>query len=184
MALVALFIEWSREWTVYALLSNYGMLTSSPHRPLDTLATFETATVAPGSAPAPVRYAIRQVLDQEYQKYLIEQSAIIRQARYKAANPLGQAPNIGYADKENEAVEQGHKEPKVVGAKRDFFGRIINESRPLVSEGGAAEEEAVTRRKQSSGSDDQVNKVWVSFHEGFSNAVRKPITLEELMRSF
>ena len=27
-------------------------------------------------------------------------------------------------------------------------------------------------------------KVWVSFHEGFSNAVRKPITLEELMRGF
>jgi len=26
------------------------------------------------------------------------------------------------------------------------------------------------------------NKVWVTFHEGYSNAVRKPITIEELMR--
>ena len=29
---------------------------------------------------------------------------------------------------------------------------------------------------------EEEHRVWVSFHEGFSNAVRKPISLEELMR--
>lgn len=26
------------------------------------------------------------------------------------------------------------------------------------------------------------NKVWITYHEGFSDAVRKPITVEELLR--
>lgn len=38
----------------------------------------------------------------------------------------------------------------------------------------------VERRKEKSGKSD--NKVWVSYHEGFSNAVRKPITIDELLR--
>jgi chromosome transmission fidelity protein 18 len=27
-----------------------------------------------------------------------------------------------------------------------------------------------------------VGRIWVSFHEGFSNAVRKPVTLDDIMR--
>ncbi|RMD42304.1 hypothetical protein DV735_g2832, partial [Chaetothyriales sp. CBS 134920] len=78
--------------------------------PLDTLTTFHLAKGAPS---APVRYAVRQVLDQELRKEKAVQAALSRQAR---------------------------------GAR------------------GA--------------------RVWVSFHEGFSNAVRKPITLKELMEGF
>lgn len=113
----------------------------------------------------------------------MQQSADARQARYKAGNPLGQVSSFEHTDKENEAMGQGHKKPKVAGAKRDFFGRIVNDSRPPVSDGMAAEEKA-TKKKLIPGPDQEVNKVWVSFHEGFSNAVRKPITLEELMRGF
>ncbi|KAI9873689.1 MAG: hypothetical protein M1830_010714 [Pleopsidium flavum] len=152
--------------------------------PLDALASFETATSGLGNAPAPVRYAVRQVLDQEYQKHLMQQSAETRQARYRAGNPLGQSSRFEYRDKENESMGQEHKKPKVTGAKRDFFGRIVNDSRPPVGDGVLAEEETMKKRQLISGSDDEVNKVWVSFHEGFSNAVRKPITLEELMRGF
>ena len=64
----------------------------------------------------------------------------------------------------------------VAPTRRDFFGRIVNDVQPLsVSNDGSLE------KYLKVGCD---NNVWVSFHEGFSNAVRKPITLEELMRGF
>jgi chromosome transmission fidelity protein 18 len=40
-------------------------------------------------------------------------------------------------------------------------------------------EEAKRHRKENG---EVEGKVWVSYHEGFSNAVRKPLTLAELMR--
>jgi len=73
------------------------------------------------------------------------------------------------------------KTTKPVAAKRDFFGRIINEARPQPKDGTEANELA---GQQESAEKREDRKVWVSFHEGFSNAVRKPITLEELMRGF
>jgi chromosome transmission fidelity protein 18 len=54
----------------------------------------------------------------------------------------------------------------------------VNETRPgsagkgMESPAGHAVKKAEERR------------VWVSFHEGYSNAVRKPITLKEFLDSF
>lgn len=59
-------------------------------------------------------------------------------------------------------------------AKRDFFGRVVEDVRPGSSEG---------KPTRQSGQQEE-GMVWVSFHEGSSTAVRKPITLEELMRGF
>jgi chromosome transmission fidelity protein 18 len=59
-------------------------------------------------------------------------------------------------------------------AKLDFFGRPLKEQRPA-SAGKEASKAVKVKEK--------VN-VFVTFHEGFSNAVRKPITLKELMDSF
>lgn len=50
---------------------------------------------------------------------------------------------------------------------------------PLGEIDGNAQAEGKAGKKKD-GKDD--NKVWVSFHEGFSNAVSKPITIEELLR--
>lgn len=58
--------------------------------------------------------------------------------------------------------------------KRDFFGRIIEE-KPVDAQ------EARETREGNSGKESE-GKVFVSFHEGYSNAVRKPITLVDLMR--
>jgi chromosome transmission fidelity protein 18 len=142
-------------------------------RPLDTLVTFETSLST--SAPAPVRYAVRQVLDQEYQKNIIVRENAARQARYRAGNPEDKN-DFSFSDaKEN----KGHHAPeRVLGAKKDFFGRVLKEM-PLMEIDGNEGEGRKERVKQK-GKDD--NKVWVSFHEGFSNAVRKPITVEELLR--
>jgi len=144
-------------------------------RPLDGLVTFETA-IASAGAPAPVRYAVRQVLDQEYQKNIIVRENAARQARYKAGNPEDDV-EFSISNKENKGH---HAQERVLGAKKDFFGRVIREeTMPLGEIDGNAQAEGKGGKKKD-GKDD--NKVWVSFHEGFSNAVRKPITIEELLR--
>lgn len=70
---------------------------------------------------------------------------------------------------------------------RDFFGRIITSQQQqdgvikTNQEGGTKMETEWGMNKKGKGGD---NQVWVSFNEGFSNAVRKPITIEELMKGF
>ncbi|TAQ91079.1 hypothetical protein B7494_g652 [Chlorociboria aeruginascens] len=144
--------------------------------PLDTLVTFETAS-ATSSAPAPVRYAVRQVLDQEYQKNIIVRENAARQARYRAGNLNDDTDFSFSANKENKTH---HAKERIVSAKRDFFGRVINEVFPLQEIDGNVGQEGKSKRRKKEGKDD--NKVWVSFHEGYSNAVRKPITIDELLR--
>ena len=68
---------------------------------------------------------------------------------------------------------------KGTSVKRDFFGRVIDDVRPGSSEGQPSKRET---KKQSGGQ--ERGMVWVSFHEGSSTAVRKPITLDEFMRGF
>ncbi|KAG9248451.1 hypothetical protein BJ878DRAFT_487904 [Calycina marina] len=138
--------------------------------PLDTLVTFETASTS--GASAPVRYAVRQVLDQEYQKNIIVRENEARKVRYKARNP--DDVDYAFAAKENKDHYAFEKE---FASKKDFFGRVIKETGTPLQEIDSNANEGKGRRKNSKGS-----KVWVSFHEGFSNAVRKPITIDELLR--
>jgi chromosome transmission fidelity protein 18 len=111
---------------------------------------------------APVRYAVRQVLDQEYRKETTR-----KQSEHSATGKyaLGKTPQPG------EAAKKSMKEGLV---KRDFFGRVLETPSPSVkdaeSEGGPSDDTSKAGRK-----------VWVTYHEGFSNAVRKPISMSELM---
>lgn len=149
------------------------------YRPLDSLAVFETACQS-GSTTAPTRYAIRQALDQEYQKYLLRQHADARQARHKAGGGLGSQAYPRVEDKENPNTEEDGVKLKQVAVKRDFFGRIIDVALPTA--GGYSSQGGIEESQNSKAN--EKGKVWVSYHEGFSNAVRKPITFDELMRSF
>lgn len=130
-----------------------------------------TQNVAP-----PVRYAIRQALDQEYQKYLIRRSADARQARYKAGSLLDSDAQGNSNEQPNKLAEGSG--PPLPRTKRDFFGRLIEETRP--SGEGDSQRRSISRDNGQQ----EKGMVWVSFHEGSSTAVRKPITLEELMRGF
>lgn len=56
--------------------------------------------------------------------------------------------------------------------KRDFFGRIIL-AQPLAELAGNSEEKRAKREEQN---------VWITYHEGLNNAVRKPMSLHEFMR--
>lgn len=53
--------------------------------------------------------------------------------------------------------------------KKDFFGRII-QAQPLAELAGSAAEKRAGQ-----------DKVWVTFHEGLNNAVRKPMMLGEFL---
>jgi chromosome transmission fidelity protein 18 len=71
--------------------------------------------------------------------------------------------------------EQGGTARKISGdaVKRDFFGRVIQEPVRETTEtenGNPSDETSKAGRK-----------VWVTYHEGFSNAVRKPISMGELL---
>ena len=127
------------------------------------------------SGVGPIRYAVRQVLDQELTKEKLLQNSVVRQSR---AGPARLGHDLD-ENKENESPADKAKQTaaKDAGVKRDFFGRIITEDRPK-SAGKAAKGHVAQAQAKGKG------RVWVSFHEGFSNAVRKPITLKELMDGF
>ncbi|KAI1462040.1 hypothetical protein F4805DRAFT_191978 [Annulohypoxylon moriforme] len=146
---------------------------------LDMLSTFETSAAIVHGTQAPTRYAVRQVLDQELQKAKLEREKLARQARFTGGNPhdaaLEDMPLV-FDDKENKASKSA--ELPILGVKKDFFGRIIQntEARAL------KETDGNSRPKSKAGDEKGETKIWVTFHEGLNNAVRKPISLDELLR--
>ncbi|KAF5678848.1 chromosome transmission fidelity 18 [Fusarium heterosporum] len=142
---------------------------------LDVLATFETGASLLLPSAAPTRYAVRQVLDQELKQALVEREALARQSRFQAGNPLGHVEQLSTDKLMNAkkiALEQDPKDATLI--KRDFFGRII-EARPLAEIIGDTPQKKAQR-------EDKERKVWVTYHEGLNNAVRKPMSLQEFMK--
>lgn len=144
------------------------------HSDIDALATFETAANLL-SSQAPTRYAVRQVLDQELRRARVARDNLARQARFQAGHPSSTAEAApGLASLSQFDVDKENMPAVEAVVKRDFFGRII-ESRPLAEiDRNIAERNA--RRQET-------QKVWVTFHEGLNNAVRKPITLSEFLKA-
>ncbi|KAJ2906360.1 chromosome transmission fidelity protein 18 [Zalerion maritima] len=147
---------------------------------LDALASFETANAVPflvGSAPT--RYAVRQVLDQELVKTISARENEARMARFKQGGP--ETPvEVRMKDPEEEK-ENVRRELEKASVKRDFFGRVIaeplREKRDANAGAGAGDGEG-----GGNGVKDEKPTIWVAFHEGINNAVKKPISLEELLR--
>ncbi|KAF2861598.1 P-loop containing nucleoside triphosphate hydrolase protein [Piedraia hortae CBS 480.64] len=126
---------------------------------IDELVLYETGGKPFSGAMNKQRYAVRQVLEQEWKKEEARKNEAARLARGGGASHF--PVRIG-------AVKPAEK---VVGkaVKRDFFGRPVVVS---CDEGRA--------RKSDKKGDGP--RVWITYHEGYSNAVRKPITLREIMR--
>lgn len=154
---------------------------------IDALSTYETAGAYALGMQAPTRYAVRQVLDQELQKTLAMRENAARQARFQSGSAAGAHEDYVFDDKENypgmKKVGSGAKEFNATGTgregadgvKRDFFGRVIAlPPKPLGETDGNAHGETAKRKED-------VN-VWVTYHEGLNNAVRKPVSLQELLR--
>lgn len=109
------------------------------------------------------------------QKVIAAREEAARQARFAAGNEPGMpevaAPRAPAAsdDKENKANTAAEKPG--VKVKRDFFGRIVGQTVPLRERDG----------NRSAGREKV--RVWVKYHEGFNNAVRRPITLKDFMKT-
>ena len=147
------------------------------------LSTFETAGAHVLAAQIPVRYAVRQVLDQELQKTIAQRETAARQARFRAglgaaAEPEGQHDVLlPHDDKENAGGKKALPiMPTIV--KKDFFGRVVMEKALAEIDGNSA------GQRKGSAADKEENKVWVTYHEGLNNAVRKPITLDDFLKGF
>jgi chromosome transmission fidelity protein 18 len=110
------------------------------------------------------------VLDQEYQKSIKARETATRQARYRDENA-----NDNKESKQNLTYTEGH----IPAVKKDFFGRVLKGALGPLGEVNGNAGQRIERREVKGNYD---MKAWVSFHEGFSNAVRKPITVEEILK--
>jgi chromosome transmission fidelity protein 18 len=136
--------------------------------PLDSLGTMET--LKGGEATVSVRYAVRQVLEMEWRKEDARREEETRRARMGGDTALYDITPLVGKDK-----QVGRLDARLLGAKKDFFGRAV-EVVPQYEENG----DLVPDKKQAVGKAEE-HRVWVKYQEGFSNAVRKPISIRELM---
>ncbi|KAL8904578.1 MAG: hypothetical protein Q9207_003168 [Kuettlingeria erythrocarpa] len=144
--------------------------------PIDTLTFFHTAT-GDGSATWATRYAVRQALDQEHQRFLVSQRANAGQARLAAGGSFDPAAHA-FMNSRNEDAQSKENGP-VTATKRDFFGRVVETYQNDTNDGKEKHQKGCP--KDVRGGTESRGRVFVSFHEGYSNAVRKPITLDDLM---
>jgi chromosome transmission fidelity protein 18 len=115
------------------------------------------------------RFAVRQVLAQEF---ALHTKRTTEAARVNRGGIISLTDAVAGASIPSLLREDSKK------LKRDFFGRVIAEAVQQESE----DEEAALKRKRTKmdeGGDRE--RVWVTFHEGYSNAVRKPVSLRELL---
>ncbi|KAF2731314.1 hypothetical protein EJ04DRAFT_579205 [Polyplosphaeria fusca] len=131
---------------------------------LDQIGAFETLV---GKSEEKVRFAVRSVLEGEWRK---ESARMDGEARRKRGGHVGEEVVV---EEKGKGVD-GKMDVVRDKVKRDFFGRVV-QSQPV----GQAENDGAKKKDEKAAAR---GRIWVSFHEGFSNAVRKPITLDELMR--
>jgi chromosome transmission fidelity protein 18 len=133
---------------------------------------------------------VRQVLDQELYKTLAQRDSEARQARLKTGgldpHPPPPPPRNNTFTTNPLTLHSCRPEESqnktTVAVKRDFFGRVIAE-RPLLPAGTGTTDDDKKRREEAAGGAGG-GMVWVTYHEGMNNAVRKPVSLEEFLRGF
>jgi chromosome transmission fidelity protein 18 len=139
---------------------------------VDELSVFETLDLkAAGMEKVDrTRFAVRQVLDQEFAIHTKKSAEAARVHRGGGIVSLSDA--VAGAAVPSLLRENSKK------LKRDFFGRVVEEA---VQED--TDDEAIMQQRKKAKMDEGGDKerVWVTFHEGYSNAVRKPVSLKELL---
>ena len=144
--------------------------------PLDELGTYDTyeADVKFEGDAGRARYALRQVLATTHELEVKRVEAEARVRRSGGFVPIVAAGDAYAAyNTKDTGNEGGIVKPRKI--KKDFFGREIVATD---KEGNAVAK--VPQDRKGVGRDGKP-RVWVSFKEGFSNAVRKPISFRELM---
>ncbi|KAH0343919.1 P-loop containing nucleoside triphosphate hydrolase protein, partial [Aureobasidium melanogenum] len=143
---------------------------------VDCISVFETLdTKAAGLAPVDrTRFAVRQVLDQEFGVAAKKSAEAARVNRGIGATITSLDDVVAGAAVPSLAREDSRK------LKRDFFGRVIVEEEKR-QDAEAEEGDNANKKKAKMDEGGDKERVWVTFHEGYSNAVRKPVSLRELL---
>lgn len=157
---------------------------------LDEATSFPTLTGSK-TAKESVRFAVRQVIDQEFsreERRLAEETRKHRGGDFSVTSSAVFSSVAAYntAPSASALALAGGREKKI---KRDFFGRVVaeltaeEEAEEVAKdrEGGEARRKRRKLQEEAAGAGDE-GRIWITFHEGFSNAVRKPVSLGELMR--
>ncbi|KAK3117112.1 Chromosome transmission fidelity protein 18 [Teratosphaeriaceae sp. CCFEE 6253] len=143
---------------------------------IDSLGDFATGGKGFGDvgADGKQRFAVRQVLEQEFRREDLRRAEAARQARFSGGGPnattITEPAGVVRTDPSEVAAVLRQAE-----GKRDFFGRLVK-----VFQVGDEETEAARGRRVKAEQKGE-GRVWVKFSEGYSNAVRKPVTMKELM---
>ncbi|KAL1621257.1 Chromosome transmission fidelity protein 18 [Diplodia seriata] len=167
MAAVGVRFEKSRvDFGMDARQTGHGGWIFRMEPPLDALGRYETMS-SEGNKDEKVRYAVRQIMDVEFRKESLRLEAEARKRRGGAVEL-----EAGALEEEVDLRGVAAALEKIV-VKKDFFGRTVAEAVPLTP----VEMEKARKEREKAEDED----VWVSYHEGFSKAVRKPITLSELL---
>jgi chromosome transmission fidelity protein 18 len=155
---------------------------------IDNLAVFATLDwkAAGMEKQDKTRFGVRQVLDQEFAREAKRSAEAARMNRGAGGVIGGGASSSSTADASSGVVAMAGL-PLDLGTsrlKRDFFGRAIIEKESGdggLEEGQEEREDGVKRPKKAKVEQTDKERVWITFHEGYSNAVRKPISLKELL---
>jgi chromosome transmission fidelity protein 18 len=150
--------------------------------PVDLLCTFDTggkalASAIGDTANKTTRYAVRQVLEQEWRKEearLAEETRTARMGGKPSASLKRSNTNAAHEDDDQDAFVPTKK------VARDFFGRPIVQAAPPAA-GSEAEDK---KRKLQKKTENQGPAVRIAYNEGYSNAVRKPLTMAEFLKDF
>jgi chromosome transmission fidelity protein 18 len=141
---------------------------------VDLLCTFETGgqdLLADGDLKKGTRYGVRQVLEQEWRKEELRLAEAARAARLGISKIGGKQVSESAAAR----LTISDLEPASKRVARDFFGR------PVVEAVKRLDDDTASSRKRKLKTN-VAPSVRIAFQEGYSNAVRKPVTLAEFLK--
>ncbi|KAJ1868093.1 Chromosome transmission fidelity protein 18 [Coemansia sp. RSA 989] len=144
-----------------------GQLIFRLEPPIDRL--YALGSRRPQRPILPMRYPVRQLIAQEIEH--------VRRARY--AIDIEDANNRESTAREHIERLRADQQPQTRASAdlatkkaRDFFGRVITKP---------ANNKASSGSENASSSQPATSRVWFHFFEGFSNAVRKPTQMSEIL---
>ncbi|KAG5520202.1 hypothetical protein PMAC_001279 [Pneumocystis sp. 'macacae'] len=129
--------------------------------PIETLITF---TFLKKHEPIFLKYSTCQIINMELENEKLR----IQKQRYidNSNKPLN--VTLGYKRKSDKSFDLEQHYTK------DFFGRIVSKSANNKNQKNVDDKNKVFIKPNS--------KVWVKFHEGYSNAIKKPIPIEDILK--
>ncbi|KAF8984494.1 hypothetical protein BGZ46_007861 [Entomortierella lignicola] len=130
------------------------------------------------------RYAVRQLIAQEIEMELVRRSEATKEARTgifsgKSGDTKGSTNSVGASLDSTLSLTKNIDQDNLEREAVDFFGRSIAQTKSELVEGSldgslivSSEERQIKKKK---------TRIWYKFNEGFSNAVKAKVFINELL---